>query len=310
MSQAAVSPPDVGPVVDACEPEPTLVSVSTTFFPGAGLEPLPEDLVIISSDSVFFYVHSHKLLASSHSGFDGILRQHIKRDRSGLDPDQVLSLHEHSAVLNVLLHTLYSMSVSHYSPTHENIADAASAMARYGIPLKVYIAPSTPLFSLILANAAHSPLEMYAIAASFDLYELAASISVHLLSLPLYSVTDEMAARIGPVYLKRLVFLHLGRIDALKRLLVSPPNPHEPTYECDSSDQKRVTRAWALASAYLAWDARPGKTPVLSVFVNVLLVLTQMPCRSVDWVHTKCTVTLGGSPHLRALQTPPAGTYQ
>lgn len=305
MSQAAVSPPDIGPVIDPSESQnqATLVSVSTTFFPGAGLEPLPEDLIVLSSDSVFFYVHSHKLLAASHNGFDGLLRRHIKSGVSGSEPDQVLSLPESSTVLNVLLHTLYSMSVSHYSPTHDTITHAVTAMARYGIPIKVYIAPSSPLFSLILANAAISPLEMYALAASFDLFELAASVSVHLLSLPLYSVTDEMAANIGPVYLKRLVFLHLGRIDALKCLLVSPPDPHEPTYECDSSDQKRVTRAWALASAYLAWDARPGMIPALSAFLKMLLVLTQasFATRFVDWHNTKCSVALSGPPHLRAV---------
>jgi len=60
-----------------------------------------------------------------------------------------------------------------------------------------------------------------------------------LLSYSLASLTNELAVKMGPLYLKRLFFLHLGRIEALKRLLLPPPQP-----------------AWALASAYLAWDAR------------------------------------------------------
>lgn len=73
-----------------------------------------------------------------------------------------------------------------------------------------------------------------------------------------------MAERIGAVYLKRLFFLHFGRAEALKRILLPPPHPHAPTPSCDFSDQKKLTRAWALASAYLAWDTRPG--PYKSVY--------------------------------------------
>jgi len=46
-------------------------------------------------------------------------------------------------------------------------------------------------------------------------------------------------------------------VDALKRLLISPPHPHPPTASCDFTEQKKLTRAWALASSYLLCDARP-----------------------------------------------------
>jgi hypothetical protein len=55
-----------------------------------------------------------------------------------------------------------------------------------------------------------------------------------------------------------MFFLHVGRVDALKRILLPPPHQHPPTIDCGFSDQKGVTRAWALASSYLVWDARPG----------------------------------------------------
>lgn len=301
-----MSPPDPGFLLDSSEhqpqqsQQPTLVSVSTTFFPGAGLDSSPEDLVILSSDSVFFYCHSTRLLAASDNGFNGLLRAHIKHNPTDFDSGQIHSFPDDSTVLNVVLHTIYSMSCSHYSPSHNTIQEAVAAMVRYGISLKAYIAPSSPLSSLFLANAAHNPLEIYAIAASFDLYELAASISVHLLSIPLCNITDELAIKIGPVYLRRLFFLHLGRIDALKRLLVSPPLTHEPTQECDLTDQKRVTRAWALASAYLAWDARPGMS--LST-VDLVSFFSSDPTRSVDGEYSSRLDAPCGSLNLRALQT-------
>lgn len=234
----------------------TLVSVSTTFFPGAALDPgALADLVVLSSDSVFFYVSSHRLLRASENAFNFLLPVPPKKEGEG--PGHILSLHEHSTVINVLLHTIYNMPVGHYSPATETMIAAVHAMATYGIPAKTHVAPSTPLFNALLANASSSPVEIYALAASYDLYDLAMSISPHLLSFPLSSLTDDIVKKVGPVYLKRLFFLHLGRVDALKRLLLPPPHPHAPTSSCDSTDQKKLTRAWALASAYLAWDARP-----------------------------------------------------
>ena len=235
----------------------TLVSVSTTFFPGAALDPgALADLVVLSSDSVFFYVSSHRLLRASENAFNFLLPVPPKKEGEG--PGHILSLHEHSTVINVLLHTIYNMPVGHYSPATETMIAAVHAMATYGIPANTHAAPSTLLFNALLANASSSPVEIYALAASYDLYDLAMSISPHLLSFPLSSLTDDIVKKVGPVYLKRLFFLHLGRVDALKRLLLPPPHPHAPTSSCDSTDQKKLTRAWALASAYLAWDARPG----------------------------------------------------
>ncbi|KZT01522.1 uncharacterized protein LAESUDRAFT_763650 [Laetiporus sulphureus 93-53] len=65
------------------------------------------------------------------------------------------------------------------------------------------------------------------------------------------------AARIGPVYLKRLFSLHKGRTEALKSLLLHLPLPHVETEDCNEEQQQKLTRAWALASAQLAWDATP-----------------------------------------------------
>jgi len=232
-----------------------LVSVSTTFYPGAQLHPAPPDAILLSSDAVFFYVHSHLLHEASDNSFHSLLSPSTP---SFQDRESVLEIPETSAVLNIILHTVYQMSCSHYSPSFSDIVTAVTQLPYYGILPNSRITPANPLYTLLLSYAPLYPIELYALAASFDLYELAVSTSPHLLSFPLSSLTDEMAKSIGPVYLKRLFFLHFGRIDALKRVLLPPPLPHPPTQWCDFADQKKVTRAWALASAYLAWDARPG----------------------------------------------------
>jgi hypothetical protein len=242
---------------DSPADENTLVSVSTTFFPGAQNHALPPDLVLLSSDSVFFYVHAHVLLAASDNSFNSLLPPSPKARPGPMG--HVVLVPESSTVLNVVIHAIYDMSCSHYSPSFESLATALNAMTTYGISLRTHVAPASPIHTLLLSLAPIYPLELYALAASYDLYDLAVPTSAYLLSFSLASLTDEMAERIGPKYLKRLFFLHFGRADALKRLLLPPPHPHPPTPTCDYLEQKKLTRAWALASAYLTWDARPGK---------------------------------------------------
>lgn len=239
------------PILDDTTDGNTLVSISTTFHPAAQLHPVPTDIVLLSSDNVFFYVHSHLLLAASENAFNNLLPPASNHQ------DPILSVPEHSTVLNIFLHTIYDISCIHYSPSLHTIITTVNCMPIYGVLPKTHILPSTPLYTLLISQAPLDPLEVYALAASFDLYDLAVATSSHLLSFSLSSLTDEMAERIGSVYVKRLFFLHFGRLDALKRVLLPPPHPHAPTAWCDFTEQKKLTRAWALASAYLAWDARP-----------------------------------------------------
>ncbi|KAF8639758.1 hypothetical protein AX17_001020 [Amanita inopinata Kibby_2008] len=245
---------DGSPVIDDPPEGSTLVSVSTTFHPGAQHQSLPPNVVLLSSDGVFFYVHSHVLLPASGNAFNSLLRPPSPHSE---DQDSVVPVPEISAVLNIILHTMYDMSCAHYSPPFPLLVTAVDRMPAYGVNLKSCTIPSSPLYILLLSHAPLFPLELYALAACHDLYDLAVATSSHLLSFPLATLTDEMAERMGPVYLKRLFFLHFGRSDALKRVLLPPPHPHPPTPWCDFTEQKKLTRAWALASAYLAWDARP-----------------------------------------------------
>ncbi|EIW80447.1 hypothetical protein CONPUDRAFT_165966 [Coniophora puteana RWD-64-598 SS2] len=232
-----------------------IVPVSTTFFPGADILTFPPDIIILSSDSVFFYVHSSVLLAASFNAFNGITSISPNQDCDATEP--VVLVAEHSSILNIILHSIYDMSCSHYAPSFESLSSAVAAFPKYGLSAKKLVAHSTSLYHLLLSHAPLHPLEVYALAAKYDVYDLAVPTSSHLLSFPLASISDEMADIIGSKYLRQLFFLHLGRMDALKRLLLPPPPLHPSMESCSFEDQKQVTRAWALASAYLAWDAQP-----------------------------------------------------
>jgi len=235
-------------------PEDGLVSISTTFFPGATLDAAPADAILLSDDNVWFYVDTTKLLQCSTNNFKKSL---VPITGHANDPfGRIISVPESSVVLNIVLHVIYGISCAKYNPPFDAIAAAMSALKAYGVPLHPRISPGTPLFLLLITFAPLVPLELYILAASYDLYDLAAFASQYLHSLSLSSLTDDLAIEMGAVYLKRLFFMHYGRVDALRRILLTPPLPHAPTPQCDSVDQKKLTRAWALASASLVWDAR------------------------------------------------------
>lgn len=235
------------------------VTISTAFQPNMHVDNLRPDIVLTSSDNVFFYVCLHRLLAASENGFNALLPPPSVSDEF----TPVIDLPESADVLNVVLHSIYNWDASCFVPSYETLSAAIAALVRYGMQPKRVILPTTSLFSLLLAKAPFQPIDAYALAASYDLEDLAVAISPHLLAYQLHSLTDEISKRIGAVYLKRLFFLHNGRIDALGRLLLHPPQPHPETPECDNEQQRKLTRAWALASAHLVWDARPDLSTYL-----------------------------------------------
>jgi hypothetical protein len=237
------------------------VACSTTFYPGLINDTFPPDIVLLSSDYVFFYVHSHILHRASGNNFNALLEAPLTRRSNDLE--SMIAVPDESTILNIILHTIYGFSCAHFSPSFSSIVSTINALKSYGVQLTTYIGSSTPLYSLLLSHAKFYPLDVYALASQHKLDYLAVATSPNLLSLPLASITDEMAEQIGAVYLRRLFILHLGRIDTLRRLLLSPPNPHVLLPTCGQKERKVVTRAWALASAYLVWNARPGRCPMI-----------------------------------------------
>ncbi|KZV64448.1 hypothetical protein PENSPDRAFT_669063 [Peniophora sp. CONT] len=236
----------------------TEVAISVVFHPGALLDALASDMTIESADGVFFSVHSHRLLAASTNGFASLIYPPTPND-------QLETRHLHlplsGSVLNILLHAVYGISLQHFRPPIEDVDAAFNAMETCGMPSKVNALPGTPLFSLVLALAPAHGLECFELAASRDLEPLAIAVSPYLLSLSLADLTDATALRVGPTYLRRLFFLHLGRIEALKRILHPHPGSHLPTLECGIFDQRRLQNAWVLAVGSLTWEPKAGLSP-------------------------------------------------
>ncbi len=166
---------------------------------------------------------------------------------------------ESSATLSLIIHTIYGISCTQHPIPFQTIISTVQSFPSYGLAPSRFISPSLPLYNSILWHAPLYPLDGYSLAASFDLYDLASAVSSHLLSFELLGLTDEHATQIGPIYLKRLFFLHIQRQTALKNLLLPPPQPHPESDSCKFADQRSMSRAWTLVAASLTWDARAGE---------------------------------------------------
>lgn len=226
------------------------------FSPGANNgESTPTDTILVSADSVFFYVHGRRLLAVSSNRFNNTISESFE-ERTGKDPELVIPLPHPSPVLNILMHTVYNKGCAHFTPSLADLSLTLNILETYGMLANILVAPGMPLYDNFRLHASQDALELYTVAAAHNLYDLAVYTSAHLLSLPLHSISDDHASRMGTYYLKKLFFLHLGRADALKRLLLPSPRPHTPAMDCNMVEQKKVSRAWALACAYLTWDMR------------------------------------------------------
>ncbi|KAB5595393.1 hypothetical protein CTheo_1070 [Ceratobasidium theobromae] len=305
--------PSLGAPSPLIEEPRTILSISTTFYPGAP-ETENSDIILSSSDGVFFFVHRSQLLGGSSNSFGGLLPPAVERKKAvntaspslhesplvedisihdptidlnsilavedaefpGLpdpqdDGPMVIPVPETACVLNVVLLIVYRLPMERYHPDLPLMCRAMPALVSFGYQLGDLVQPKSEAFHLLMAHSTTYPLVVYALAASYKLEHLAVACSQNTLGIELSQITDDLATVMGPIYLRRLFFLHLGRTDALKRLLLEPPAGHMPMPNCDIENQQSLTRAWALAIAYMAVEARPNAHPsMLSSSLNAL----------------------------------------
>ena len=233
-----------------------MIRISTTFFPGAPYSTKPPDLILLSVDRVLFHLHAHQVLTPSTNGFAHKWPPQSHSVNSENLP--IILVPESSLVLNLVLHCVYDLPCTHLSSTVEDVSVCVATIVKYGLPLSAYASPGGTLHNLVLSRAPTAGIQMYTLAAEHKLEQLAVAVSPSLLSFNLATLEEDLVKRMGAVYLKRLVFLHLGRSAALKRLLSPPLNYHPPDEDCGDEEHDALISAWGLAVASLGWDARPG----------------------------------------------------
>jgi len=208
---------------------------------------------------VLFYLHAFQVLNPSTNGFAHKWPpQSHSVNSTGLP---IILVPESSLVLNLVLHCVYNLPCAHFSSTLEDLSACVATIDKYGLQLSAFASPGGSLYDLVLSRAPTAGIQMYALAAEYKLEQLAVAVSPSLLSFDLATLGEDLVKRMGAVYLKRLVFLHLGRSAALKRLFSPPLNYHPPDEDCGDEGHDAIISAWGMAVASLAWDARPGARP-------------------------------------------------
>lgn len=274
------------------------------------------DVLLLTLDRVLFYGHRSILLQDSSNYFGGLLMKNIPLldtceeidvDQPMSDSDSLLNVESKpiaidipSDVLNVILLAIYRLPIQKFAPSNETLRAAIPALTSLGYEPSVIAYPQSELYGLLLKAAAADPLPMYAVAAQYSFESLAVSVSALTLRTPLHKITDELAQQMGPVYLRRLFFLHFGRADALRRIILPLPNLHPPetSARCDTEAQKGLQRAWTLASAYIIAQNHPGEVnDIVSLLgarvecVECGRSLQERISRLVhDWSAVKCTI--------------------
>ncbi|KIO24872.1 hypothetical protein M407DRAFT_25732 [Tulasnella calospora MUT 4182] len=281
----------------------TEIRVSTTFFPSALLPNVADgsrsDLIIHTSDTVFFYVHQSVLRARSNNNFGMLLsistpqytpnttspthrndhdQEPGTRDYFGGGQDNMpfvessppgqantmstIFVSEESVVLNIVLHLTYGMRCGRYGPSIEVISGALEALPRYGLPTPGL---TNEIWTVLLRQAEMDPLRVYSLGAAHAIDSVCVQASEHTLKTPLSNVSEVDAMTMGPIYLRRLFFLHFGRVEALKRILGPPPDTHPDTAACSEVTQRAVKKAWKAALAELLLADKPQATSVASI---------------------------------------------
>jgi len=212
-------------------------------------------LILVTPDEPFFAVHFHALTRASNNEFGGLLTG--IQEPLGEDYD-FIAISEESDVLNVILHCIYNIPCDSSRPTLQCIERSLLASDKYGLSMEQYMSRGSLLYNTVLIAALFQPFEVYALAASHELEELAVAASSYTLTHKLHHVPQHIADKMGTKYLQRLYQLHGTRMDALKAMLDEKPYPHEARQHCSVVNRQATSKAYELAAAQVAYVATPA----------------------------------------------------
>jgi hypothetical protein len=253
------------------QPAQTTLSISTTFNIENRSIPA-SNMVLSSDDDTLFYLNSHLLASSGFNVFSLTLQSlslahHCIGELPGgpLLHGPVSKIPDSATTLDILFHAVYGLSCAAQAPSLESLSYAISRMPMYNLSPSTLIGIGTPLYTHLMGkHAALEPLKVYTLAGEYGIDPLAVGVSSHLLGLDLSEITDQMATAMGSVYLKRLFFMHKGRLARLKSVLARPPSLHDSKVAkvCDIATRAAVRSQWTILATSLAWDATPGRIQI------------------------------------------------
>jgi hypothetical protein len=126
---------------------------------------------------------SHSVAGSNSTQVHGSPQQQI--------PHIFIRLHEKADVLNLLLHAVYNLNPERYAPSLETLSCLPAALLNYGYSLDEHLAPDSELTRLFLNYARMQPIDVYALAAAYNLEHIAQRASKPSLGTKLSEVTNE-----------------------------------------------------------------------------------------------------------------------
>ncbi|KAI0682887.1 hypothetical protein BC835DRAFT_1423883 [Cytidiella melzeri] len=224
----------------------SIIQVSNTFNLNANLDGLQPNVVIVSTDSIFFAVHYHRLIAASLNNFLGLLPPNAE---PVLEIPLTFVVPDHSDVINIALHCIYGLPCDQFNLPFEVLAASLPVLLKYGIEPSRYLARGTPLYNTFLKIAPTRSVDTYALAASNGLEDLAVAASPYTLSVEIYRMPQHSADQMGTLYLQRLYHLHMSRMSTLKELLDAKLYPHVAKPHC-SIKQRQVVHTYPFRVLY------------------------------------------------------------
>ena len=128
-----------------------------------------------------------------HSG-SGSNSTQVHGQPSQQTPHIFIRLNEKADVLNLLLHAVYNLNPERYAPSLETLSCLPAALLNYGYSLDEHLAPDSELTRLFLNYARMQPIDVYALAAAYNLEHIAQRASKPSLSTKLSDVTSEQVS--------------------------------------------------------------------------------------------------------------------
>ncbi|KAG2011314.1 hypothetical protein CC2G_011452 [Coprinopsis cinerea AmutBmut pab1-1] len=209
------------------------------------------DVIFKTSDSVLLYVQSSTMRRMDPRVFQSLLPVVSTQDDKEIG---VIDIPERREVLEIIIHALYDRAWLSDGGSLDHLEEALDLMSTYTVRPSLHIGASSHMHGILLQHAALSPFRVYALAARHGLQDLAVRSSTYTLVESLEALTDDLASRMGAVYLRKILCLHMERRNVIKALLAQKPSPHQASTSCTQVDRENLGFAWVLAATSFLAD--------------------------------------------------------